>query len=232
MKRLRKIAKKILQSWRKFRRKKLKKNIKEEEMFQDVLASYKIYYDISNKNHEINMELITKIIDGLVIFPNETFSFNENVGERTEEKGFKKGPVYIRGKLEQQLAGGICQAVTGIYNVAILSNMQIIERKHHPRIQKFAPEGRDATIYFGLIDLIFKNNRKSPIKLRVYLDKGEGTHIFEILGRNIENINVEIKSEIKEIKDYLLVTTYREIYKGGRKIKTEKISKDKYKRGC
>lgn len=230
MRRLRKIAKKILQSWRKFKRRKLRKNIREEELFQDVLASYKIYYDISNKNHEINMELITKIIDGLVIFPNETFSFNENVGERTEEKGFKEGPVYIRGKLEQQLAGGICQAVTGIYNVAILSNMQIIERKHHPRIQKFAPEGRDATIYFGLIDLIFKNNRKSPIKLRVYLDKGEGTHIFEILGRNIENINVEIKSEIKEIKDYLLVTTYREIYKEARLLKKEKISKDKYKK--
>lgn len=230
MRRLRKIAKKILQSWRKFKRRKLRKNIREEELFQDVLASYKIYYDISNKNHEINMELITKIIDGLVIFPNETFSFNENVGERTEEKGFKKGPVYIRGKLEQQLAGGICQAVTGIYNVAILSNMQIIERKHHPRIQKFAPEGRDATIYFGLIDLIFKNNRKSPIKLRVYLDKGEGTHIFEIWGRNIENINIDIKSEIKEIKDYLLVTTYREIYKEARLLKKEKISKDKYKK--
>lgn len=230
MKRLRKIAKKILQSWRKFRRKKLEKNIKEEEIFKDLLARYELQYDKNNKNHEINMELITKIIDGLVIFPNETFSFNENVGERTEEKGFKKGPVYIRGKLEQQLAGGICQAVTGIYNVAILSNMQIIERKHHPRIQKFAPEGRDATIYFGLIDLIFKNNRKSPIKLRVYLDKGEGTHIFEILGRNSENINVKLSQKIKDNKKEIIVTTYREIYKEGRKIKTEKISKDKYKR--
>ena len=232
MKRLRKIAKKILQSWRKFRRKKLKKNIKEEEMFLDLLAQYQIHYDKNNKNHEINMELITKEINGIILLPNETFSFNKNIGERTEEKGFKKGPVYIRGKLEQQLAGGICQAVTGIYNVAILSNMQIIERKHHPRIQKFAPEGRDATVYFELIDLIFKNNRKSPIKLRVYLDKGEGTHIFEILGRNIENINVEIKTTKKEKKEYTEVRTYREIYKGGRKIKTEKISKDKYKRGC
>ena len=228
---LKKLIKEILQKWRKFQRRKLKKNIREEEMFQDVLARYEIYYDTSNKNHEINMELITNIIDGLVILPNETFSFNQNIGERTAERGFKEGPVYIRGKLEQQLAGGICQAVTGLYNIAILSNMKIIERKHHPRIQKFAPEGRDATIYYGLIDLVFKNTRKYPIKIMMYLDKVNGTHIFEMWGRNIENINVKLSQKIKDNKKEIIVTTYREIYKEGRRIKTEKISKDKYKRG-
>ena len=228
---LKKLIKEILQKWRKFQRRKLKKNIREEELFQDILARYEIYYDTSNKNHEINMELITNIIDGLVILPNETFSFNQNIGERTAERGFKEGPVYIRGKLEQQLAGGICQAVTGLYNIAILSNMKIIERKHHPRIQKFAPEGRDATIYYGLIDLVFKNTRKYPIKIMMYLDKVNGTHIFEMWGRNIENINVKLSQKVKENKKEIIVTTYREIYKEGRRIKTEKISKDKYKRG-
>ena len=220
----------MFQEWRKFQRRNLKKNIREEELFKDILARYEIYYDTSNKNHEINMELITNIIDGLVIFPNETFSFNENIGERTEEKGFKEGPVYIRGKLEQQLAGGICQAVTGLYNIAILSNLQIKERKAHPKVQQYADPGRDSTIYFGLIDLIFKNNRKSPIKLRVRLNKENGKHTFEILGRKIEDINVEIKSEIKERKNNLTVTIYRNIYKEGKLLKKEKISKDKYKK--
>lgn len=230
MKRLRKIAKKILQSWRKFRRRKLKKSLKEWELFSDLLGRFETSYDLENKSHEINMELITNIIDGLVILPNETFSFNQNIGERTEEKGFKEGPVYIRGKLEQQLAGGICQAVTGLYNIAILSNMKIIERKHHPRIQKFAPEGRDATIYYGLIDLVFKNTRKYPIKIMMYLDKVNGTHIFEMWGRNIENINVKLSQKIKENKKEIIVTTYREIYKEQRLIKKEKLSKDKYKK--
>ncbi len=230
MKKLRKIAKKILQSWRKFRRRKLKKSLKEWELFSDLLGRFETSYDLENKSHEINMELITNIIDGLVILPNETFSFNQNIGERTEEKGFKEGPVYIRGKLEQQLAGGICQAVTGLYNIAILSNMQIIERKHHPRIQKFAPEGRDATIYYGLIDLVFKNTRKYPIKIMMYLDKVNGTHIFEMWGRNIENINVKLSQKIKDNKKEIIVTTYREIYKEQRLIKKEKLSKDKYKK--
>lgn len=234
MKRLRKFVKNILQSWRIFKRRNLKKNIKknirEEEMFQDVLAKYEIHYDKNNKNHEINMELITNEINGIILLPNETFSFNENIGERTEEKGFKNGPIYIRGKIIEDLAGGICQAVTGIYNVAILSNLKIIERKAHSRIQKVAPAGRDATVYWGLIDMIFKNNRKSPIKLRILLNKESGIHVFEILGRNVENINVEIKTKKKENRKYIVVKTYREIYKEGRVIKKEILSKDKYKR--
>ena len=108
--------------------------------------------------------------------------------------------------------------------------MQIKERKQHPIIQRIAPAGRDATVYFGLIDLIFKNNRKNPIKLRVYLDKEKETHIFEIMGRNIEHIDVEIKTTIKETKKYVVVRTYREIYKERKLIKKEKLSKDKYKK--
>lgn len=230
MKRLRKIVKKILQSWRKFRRRKLKKNIKLEEMYTDLLHRQEISYDIEDKNHVINMELINKEINGTIVMPGEIFSFNKNVGERTEEKGYKSGPVYVRGKIIKDTAGGICQAVTGLYNIAILSNMKIIERKHHPRIQKFAPEGRDATIYYGLIDLVFKNTRKYPIKIMMYLDKVNGTHIFEMWGRNIENINVKLSQKIKDNKKEIIVTTYREIYKEQRLIKKEKLSKDKYKK--
>lgn len=230
MKKLRKFVKNILQSWRIFKRRNVKKNIREEEMFKDILAKYEIHYDKNNKNHEINMELITNEINGIILLPNETFSFNENIGERTEEKGFKKGPIYIRGKIIEDLAGGICQAVTGIYNIAIISNMKIIERKAHSRIQKVAPAGRDATVYWGLIDMIFKNNRKSPIKLRILLNKENGIHVFEILGRNVENINVEIKTQKKENRKYIVVKTYREIYKEGRLIKVEKISKDRYRK--
>ena len=88
----------------------------------------------------------------------------------------------------------------------------------------------DSTVYWGLIDLVFKNTRKYPIKIVVYLDKINGTHVFEIWGRNIEKINVEIKIIKKEKKEWILVKTYREIYKEGKLIKREKLSKDKYKR--
>lgn len=230
MKRLRKFAKKILQSWRKFKRRKLKKNIREEEMFSDLLHRQEISYDIEDKNHVINMVLITKEVNGIVLLPGEIFSFNKNVGERTEEKGYKSGPVYVRGKITKDIGGGICQAVSGLYNIALFSNIKILERKAHPKISKHVELGRDATIYWGLIDLIFKNTRKHPIKIVVYLDKVNCIHVFEMWGINSEKINVKIKSRKKEVKEYIVVETFREVYNEGRLIKVEKISKDKYRK--
>ena len=173
---------------------KLKKNIREEEMYSDLLHRQEISYDIEDKNHVINMELITKEVNGIVLLPGDIFSFNKNVGERTEEKGYKSGPVYVRGKIIKDTAGGICQAASGLYNIALFSNIKILERKAHPKISKHVEPGRDATIYWGLIDLIFKNTRKHPIKIVVYLDKANGIHVFEMWGRNPEKINVKIKS--------------------------------------
>lgn len=230
MKILRKFAKNILQSWREFKRKKLKKNIKEEEMFSDLLYRQEIIYDTEDKNHRINMELINKEINGIVLLPNEIFSFNMNVGERTEEKGYKSGPVYVRGKLTKDIGGGICQAATGLYNCALFSNIKILERKAHPKVSEYIDPGRDATIYWKLIDLVFKNTRKHPIKIVLYLDKMNGTHVFEIWGRNSEKINIEIKSRKKETKEHIIVETYREVYNGGKLLKIERISKDKYRK--
>ena len=230
MKILRKFTKNILKSWRVFKRRKLKKNIKEEEMFSDLLYRQEIIYDTEDKNHKINMELINKEINGIVLLPNEIFSFNMNVGERTEEKGYKSGPVYVRGKLTKDIGGGICQAATGLYNCALFSNIKILERKAHPKVSEYIDPGRDATIYWKLIDLVFKNTRKHPIKIVLYLDKVNGTHIFEMWGRNSEKINIKIKSIKKEMKEHIIIETFREVYNEGRLIKIEKISKDKYRK--
>lgn len=230
MKRLRKIAKKILQSWRKFRRRKLKKSLKEWELFSDLLGRFETSYDLENKSHEINMELINKEINGTIVMPGEIFSFNKNVGERTEEKGYKSGPVYVRGRLTKDIGGGISQGTTGLYIAAIFSNMKILERKSTHKVSKYTLLGMDSTVYWGLIDLVFKNTRKYPIKIMMYLDKVNGTHVFEMWGRNSEKINVKLSQKIKENKKEIIVTTYREIYKEQRLIKKEKLSKDKYKK--
>lgn len=199
-------------------------------MYSDLLHRQEISYDIEDKNHVINMELITKEVNGIVLLPGDIFSFNKNIGERTEEKGYKSGPIYVRGKIIKDTAGGICQAVSGLYNIALFSNIKILERKAHPKVSKYIEPGRDATIYWGLIDLIFKNTRKHPIKIVVYLDKVNGIHVFEMWGRNSEKVNVKIKSRKKEVKEYIVVETFREVYNEGRLIKVEKISKDKYRK--
>ena len=230
MKRLRKIVKKILQSWRKFKRRKLKKSLKEWELFSDLLGRFETSYDLENKSHERNMEIVLRNMNNRVVLKGEYFSFNATVGERKIERGFKEGPIVVRGKVTQGLAGGICQVTSTLYNAILLSNLKVIERKKHPKAQEYVPIGRDATVYFGLIDLVFRNNRKSPVMLKTKIDKGKGNIIIEIWGKNIENINVKIKTTRKEKKEYTEVRTYREIYKEGNLLRRERISKDKYKK--
>lgn len=227
---LKKIMKEILQEWRKLKRRPYRKSLKEWEVFGDLLGRFETSYDLGNKSHERNMEIVLKNLNNRVVLKGEYFSFNATVGERKIERGFKEGPIVVRGKVTQGLAGGICQVTSTLYNAILLSNLKVIERKKHPKAQEYVPIGRDATVYFGLIDLVFKNNRKSPIKLKTKIDKVNGIISFEILGRNIENINVEIKTTKKETKKYSIFKTYREIYKERRLLKIEKISKDKYKK--
>ena len=225
-----KFMKKMFQEWRKFQRRPYRKSLKEWEVFGDLLGRFETSYDLGNKSHERNMEIILKNLNNRVVLKGEHFSFNATVGERTRERGFKEGPIVVRGKVTQGLAGGICQVTSTLYNAILLSNLKVIERKHHPRIQKYVPEGRDSTIYYDIIDLVFKNNRKSPIKLKTKIDKVNGIISFEIWGKNIENINVKINTTKKETKKYSIFKTYRKIYNEGRLIKIEKISKDKYKK--
>ena len=208
----------------------MKKSLKEWELFSDLLGRFETSYDLENKSHERNMEIVLRNMNNRVVLKGEYFSFNATVGERKIERGFKEGPIVVRGKVTQGLAGGICQVTSTLYNAILLSNLKVIERKKHPKAQEYVPIGRDATVYFGLIDLVFRNNRKSPVMLKTKIDKGKGNIIIEIWGKNIENINVKIKITRKEKKEYTEVRTYREIYKEGNLLRRERISKDKYKK--
>lgn len=227
---LKKIMKEILQKWRKLKTRHYKKSLKEWELFEDLLGKFETNYDLENKSHEKNIEIILRNLNNRIILKGEYFSFNETVEERTIERGFKEGPIVIRGQMTKGLAGGTCQVTSTLYNVILLSNLKVIERKNHPSPQNYVPIGRDATVYFGLIDLVFKNNRKNPIRLKTKIDKSKGSIIIEIWGKNIEHIDVKIKTTKKETKKYVVVKTYRFLYKEGKLLKRERISKDKYKK--
>lgn len=222
--------KEILQKWRKLKTRHYKKSLKEWELFEDLLGKFETNYDLENKSHEKNIEIILRNLNNRIILKGEYFSFNATVGERKIERGFKEGPIVVRGKVIQGLAGGICQVTSTLYNAILLSNLKVIERKKHPKAQEYVPIGRDATVYFGLIDLVFKNNRKSPVMLKTKIDKSKGSIIIEMWGKNIEHIDVKIKTTKKETKKYVVVKTYRFLYKEGKLLKRERISKDKYKK--
>ena len=136
-----------------------------EEAFPDLLATFSTRFDGSNYNRNTNIKLAAKKVNGTVILPGEKFSFNTVVGSRTIEAGFKEGTAYIGGKVVPDIGGGVCQVSSTIYNTALLANLEIVERSNHMFTTGYVAASRDATVYYGSLDFVFKNSRKYPIKM-------------------------------------------------------------------
>jgi len=123
-----------------------------EEAFPQVLGSFSTTYNTSNKNRVINLELASEKIDGTIILPGETFSYNKIVGERTIAKGYKEAAVYSNGKVVDGIGGGICQISSTLYNAVIYANLEITSRSNHRFLTSYVTAGRDATVSY-------RNNR-------------------------------------------------------------------------
>ena len=136
-----------------------------EEAFPDLLSTFSTRYDASVTNRAYNVELATKKINGTVIMPGETFSYNKTVGSRTIEAGWKEGTAYISGKVVPSVGGGVCQVSSTLYNTALLANLEITERTNHTFTVDYVSASRDATVYYGSLDFRFKNSRTYPIKI-------------------------------------------------------------------
>lgn len=143
-----------------------------EEAFPDELATYTTRYDPTNKNRSNNIAISTEKIDGTIIMPGETFSYNQTVGERTIAAGYKEAGAYAGGRVVQDVGGGICQTSSTLYNAALLANLEIVDRSNHQFLTSYVSAGRDATVAWGSIDFKFKNTRSYPIKIEATAKNG------------------------------------------------------------
>ena len=200
------------------------------EAFPDMLSNFSTKYDASNKNRTTNLILAAKKINGTVLMPGETFSYNKVVGERTIAAGYKEAPIYVNGRVEDGLGGGICQITTTLYNAVLYANLEVIERTNHQFIPSYANASRDATVVYGAIDFKFKNNREYPIKITCSVANGIAN--FKIFGLKSENdYEVQITSRVTGTTSTAIYSeAYKTLKKNGRVISTEKISKDTYKK--
>jgi len=128
-------------------------------------ASLTTDYNDKIKNRTTNLEIATKTINGVILQPGDVFSFNETIGKTTREKGYKPAKIFVRGKEEEALGGGICQVSSTLYNAADFGGMEIIERHPHSKKVGYVKEGRDAATSYGGVDLKFKNVLAHPVKI-------------------------------------------------------------------
>ncbi|MEU4690088.1 VanW family protein [Actinoplanes sp. NPDC023714] len=114
-----------------------------------------------------NIHLIAAMVDGTVIAPGTTFSLNAKVGERTRERGFVAAPAIVAGELEDQLGGGVSQFSTTLFNAAWFAGLPVLEHQPHSKYISRYPPGREATLDWGHIDQVIRNDTEAPVVIRV-----------------------------------------------------------------
>lgn len=136
------------------------------EAFPDQLSSFNTSFGSSNASRSANISLASQRLDGVVLMPGETFSYNQTVGQRTKAAGFREATAYSNGEVVQEVGGGICQVSSTLYNAVLYANLEIVERTNHGYKPSYVKPGLDATVSWGGPDFKFKNNRDYPIRIK------------------------------------------------------------------
>ncbi|MBR6668394.1 MAG: VanW family protein [Clostridia bacterium] len=148
----------------------------------------------STEERNLNIKRACELINGYVVMPGESFSFNGVVGARSKKNGFHLATVYNYGKEEPGYGGGVCQVSSTIYVAAVRANLEITKRSQHGLVVGYTDLGLDATVNYDgrKIDFAFRNNTSSPIYIitkvmrKPKIDKSRDLVICEIYGAAME----------------------------------------------
>ena len=175
----------------------------EAQLFCDVLSSYDSPH-VWNPTRTRNLELACEAIDGTILKPGEIFSFNETVGERTAAKGYGEAGVYVGGKTENQLGGGVCQVASTLFYCTMKADLEVVERAEHQFLPTYVPYGMDATIYWGYLDYKFRNNTSYPIRIDASVYDGY-VHV-RFIGTETKDYTVKLDYKVTKWYEYEEVT--------------------------
>jgi len=225
----------------------------------NLRAKFSTNFSSSSADRKHNIRQAVKKINGYTVKPNETFSFNNVVGRRTEQNGYKVAKIISQGELVDGVGGGVCQVSTTLYNAVLLSGLKIEQANKHSERVSYIKGGFDAMVNYGSSDLVFRNN--SANNIHIYCDCTNDKVNFNIFGESLKGYSYKLKNEITDIvkagdeevqvdlenkyidkvefsdeyfylkyaKDGCTIQSYREVYYCGNLLKIEELRKDKYK---
>ena len=186
-----------------------------DKLFKQTLAKYTTIYDAGVVNRSHNIALAAKSINGTILLPGETFSYNETIGNPNKANGYKLGTAYSGGKVVESYGGGVCQVSSTLYNSVLYANLEIVQRYNHSYTVNYVPAGRDATVSYGGKDFKFKNTRKYPIKIVASARNG-------VVSVSIMGIKEETEYEVVLTSTVLSTTPRQVIYQNNSKLEEGK----------
>jgi len=138
------------------------------------LSRYESKFDSSEDGTKINIELASKLINGVVLLPGAVFSFNKVVGNRTKERGFVDSRVIMSGVTQIGIGGGVCQVSSTLNGAVIFAGLKPNKwRVHSTGPMKYIKPGLDAAVAWPNIDYAFTNTHPFPIMIKSGVDGGD-----------------------------------------------------------
>ncbi|WP_353894514.1 VanW family protein [Proteinivorax hydrogeniformans] len=230
------------------------------EITEDMLSALKITDKVSSvsssyansaDNRIYNVKKAGNKVKNHLLWPGETFSFNDVVGEANKENGYKESTIIINNQFVPGYGGGVCQVSSNLYNAALKANLKIVERHKHGRPVSYFDVGWDATIAYPYLDLKFKNNTPFGILIDIdYTDTEISTYIYsfppafpkvELTQTDFKEVDYKVEyvenSDITKGKKIIKsegkkgykVTTWRNIHLSDGTVYKEKLFEDFYK---
>ena len=183
-----------------------------------ILGTYSTYYYPGDRGD--NIWLAANSISNKIVKPSWTFSFNDTVGERTWDNGYKVAGVIINGRPDIDYGGGVCQVSSTLYNAVLLAGLTPTERTPHFFQSTYIGYGRDATVADGQIDFKFRNDL--PHNVYILAEAYGSTLTVFVLGTKADLGGADISLELDGN------SLYRLWYSGNDVIKSEYLHTDIY----
>ena len=192
-----------------------------------------------------NIGTAARKINGTLLKPNETFSLNKIVGERTKENGFTEGYIISGGKFEKDLGGGVSQSATTTFNAAFFAGLKVLEHKAHSVYISRYPVGREATVAWPSVDLKFLNDSGHGVLVQTIFKPSTpgnsgsirviiwGTKVWDVTAGQSEKSNFKQPvvqynpapgCEAQAPTPGFDITIYRYFAKNGARVKTEQFT--------
>ncbi|NLB18585.1 MAG: hypothetical protein GX825_07660 [Syntrophomonadaceae bacterium] len=211
------------------------------------------WFNAGNINRSSNLKIAAQALNGVIIMPDQVFSFNTAVGPRELSTGYKEALVILQNEFTPGIGGGICQVSSTLYNAVLMANLEIVERYNHSVAVDYVPTGLDATVVYKSRDFRFKNNFDFPIFIKTTVQSGKLN--VQIMGQKEEPklvvklerqvlATIPFKEVFKDDPELLVgqervdhngvngyrVVSYRDVYDvNGQRLSREKLGTDYYK---
>ena len=178
----------------------------DEVYFRDILGYCETKHT-SDENRNHNLMLACQSMNGMVLQPGDVFSYNDTLGQRTKENGYRRAGAYSGWELVQAYGGGICQGSTTIYCAALYADLEIVQRKNHGYTVGYMTPGLDATVNWGGPDFQFRNSTHFPIKIAA--EVSDGYVKVTILGTEERDYYIEMETETQWGKSTIHAKSYK-----------------------